>query len=67
MTCECPEGWPRSVDKDFGELADRVAVLYGIEPPRFGVTQHHSPCGLPDAPHTIPEDYAHPKDRFGVG
>ena len=63
--CNCPEGWPQSVERDFGEDADEIAQRYQIPPPRFGVTVHVAPCDLPDAPHTIPEDYAHPKDYFG--
>ena len=65
MRCQCPEGWPKSLEREFGERAGEVAALNQIPPPRFGVTVHVTPCELPDAPHTIPEDYAHPKDSFG--
>lgn len=66
MKCECPEGYPKSIDGDFGVYADLMAEINRIEPPRFGVTVHTGSCPLPDEPHTIPEDYSHPKDKFGI-
>lgn len=64
MTCACPDGWPQSQERDFGDHADLLASRNGIPNPRFSVTAHQHPCPLPDAPHTIPEDYAHPQHQW---
>ena len=65
MKCNCPEGWPQSKERDFDSRADFIARLNEIPPPRFGVTAHRHPCNLSDAPHTIPDDYAHPNFIMG--
>lgn len=64
MKCECPEGFPQSEERGFGDYADEQADIAGVLRPRFGVTIHTGVCSLPDAPHTIPQDYAHPQDNF---
>lgn len=64
MKCKCPEGYPQSVERGFGSEADSHADLAGIPQPRYGVTVHTGACPLSDAPHTIPQDYAHPHDEF---